>query len=274
MIEIKDLEFRYCRKRPIFSDLNLSVEAGHIYGLLGKNGVGKSTLLKLISGLVFPKRGRIEVLESEPRLRLPSLLSQVFFLPEEIWLPEICARQYVRLLAPFYPGFNHEQLAAAMEEFEVPELVKLNHLSYGQRKKFLICLGLASNTRLLIMDEPTNGLDIPSKSCFRRVISSVATEERCVIISTHQVRDLENLIDALIILDNSQILINATIQQITERFAFKQVGEEEEALYAEDSLRGKWGVVPNITGEESKLDIEMFFNAVLRNPKKMIQFFN
>ena len=274
MIEIKDLGFSYHRKRPVFSGLDLFLGTGHIYGLLGKNGVGKTTLLKLMSGLLFPQTGRVNIMDREPRLREPSLLSQLFFLPEEIWLPEIRPRQYARLLAPFYPEFDFELLEKTMEEFEVSDRVKMNNLSYGQRKKFLICLGIACNARLLIMDEPTNGLDIPSKSCFRRLISSASADDRCIIISTHQVRDLENLIDALIVMDNSRVYINATTGEIVERLSFRQVGQEEEVLYAEDSLRGKWGVVENMTGEESKLDIELFFNAVLKNPQKMMQIFN
>lgn len=274
MIEIENLGFGYHRKRPVFSGLDLSLKTGHIYGLLGKNGVGKTTLLKLMSGLLFPKAGTVNIMGCDPRLRQPSLLSQLFFLPEEIWLPEMRPKQYARLLSPFYPEFSFESLEKAMEEFEVSDQAKLNHLSYGQRKKFLICLGIASNVRLLIMDEPTNGLDIPSKSSFRRLISSASVDDRCIMISTHQVRDLENLIDALIVMDNSRVYINATTGQIVERLSFRQVGQEEEVLYAEDSLRGKWGVVENTTGEESKLDMELFFNAVLKNPRKMTEIFN
>lgn len=274
MIEIKNLEFSYRSKRLVLKGLDLSVKSGHVYGLLGKNGVGKSTLLKLMAGLLFPKAGQIEVMGFMPGLRRPSFLSQLFFLPEDIWLPEMRPKAYARLLAPFYPQFSFELLDKIMAEFEVSDESKMNNLSYGQRKKFLIALGLACNTRLLIMDEPTNGLDIPSKSCFRRLISSVATEDRCVIISTHQVRDLENLIDALIIMDNSKIWINATTGQIEEKLAFRQVIGEEEVLYAEESLRGRWGVVENKTGEDSKLDVELFFSAVLNDPQKMIRIFN
>ncbi len=274
MIEIEKLEFGYGWRRPLFRGLDLSLEPGHIYGLLGKNGVGKSTLLKIMAGLLFPKMGRVNVMEHEPRLRQPSFLSQLFFLPEEIWVPDMRPKQYACLLAPFYPMFDWKQLEWAMEEFEVSDRVKMKHLSYGQRKKFLICLGMACNTRLLIMDEPTNGLDIPSKRCFRRLISSIATEERCVIISTHQVRDLDNLIDALVVMDDSQVWINTTTEQITKHLSFRQISGEEEVLYTEDSLKGRWGVVRNIEGEESKLDIELFFNAVLKNPQKITQILN
>ena len=244
MIYIENLDFGYQKKREVFSGLNLSLTGGHIYGLLGKNGAGKTTLLKLIGGLLFPLRGRIEVCDAIPRLRKPSFLSDIFFIPEEICLPD-------------------------MEIFEVSESDKMGQMSYGQRKKALISLGIACNTRLLMMDEPTNGLDIPSKSQFRRLIASVASEERCVVISTHQVRDLENLIDALVIIEKSRILVNTTVEQITDHFVFRQLREGETALFAEESLRGRWGMVPNLQQEDSKLDMELFFNAVLEHPAEI-----
>ena len=190
MIYIENLDFGYQKKREVFSGLNLSLTGGHIYGLLGKNGAGKTTLLKLIGGLLFPLRGRIEVCDAIPRLRKPSFLSDIFFIPEEICLPDMKMKDYFPLICRFYPKFDEELLFHAMEIFEVSESDKMGQMSYGQRKKALISLGIACNTRLLMMDEPTNGLDIPSKSQFRRLIASVASEERCVVISTHQVRDL------------------------------------------------------------------------------------
>lgn len=274
MIHAEHLEFSYRRNRKIFSGLNLTLAQGHVYGLLGKNGAGKSTLLKLLCGLLFPEKGNLAVMGYIPRQRKPSFLSDLFFIPEEIYLPEMKMPDYGKLIAPFYPRFDAGQLKAYLEEFEVSEEEKLNRMSYGQRKKALICLGLACNTRLLIMDEPTNGLDIPSKSHFRRLISSVTTDDRCVIISTHQVRDLENLIDSIVVIDESQILVNTTTERITEKLTFKSLGEQEFALFAEDSLKGRWGVVPNEHGEESKLDMELFFNAVLENPQKVKQMFD
>ena len=253
MIYIENLDFGYQKKREVFSGLNLSLTGGHIYGLLGKNGAGKTTLLKLIGGLLFPLRGRIEVCDAIPRLRKPSFLSDIYF-------PLICR---------FYPKFDEELLFHAMEIFEVSESDKMGQMSYGQRKKALISLGIACNTRLLMMDEPTNGLDIPSKSQFRRLIASVASEERCVVISTHQVRDLENLIDALVIIEKSRILVNTTVEQITDHFVFRQLREGETALFAEESLRGRWGMVPNLQQEDSKLDMELFFNAVLEHPAEI-----
>lgn len=268
MIQMNQLDFSY-RKKKVFSGLDLTLSEGHVYGLLGKNGAGKSTLLKLMCGLLFPGKGRIEVMGHLPSARKPSFLSDLFFIPEEIYLPELKMSEYAKLLRPFYPDFDYEMLVRCMEEFEVSADEKMHRMSYGQRKKALICLGLASNARLLLMDEPTNGLDIPSKSSFRRLIASAATPARCMVISTHQVRDLDNLIDALVVVDGGRILVNATTERITEKLVFRNVREEEPALFAEESIRGRWGVVLNEKHEDSKLDMELFFNAVLQHPEKM-----
>lgn len=273
MINVNGLDFAYRKKDLVFSDLNLTLEAGHVYGLLGKNGVGKSTLLKLLTGLLFPKRGEIKVMGYTPRFRQPSFFADLFFIPEEVFAPSLKMKEYARLMAPFYPKFNRQQLDHYMTEFQIQDNKRLDRLSLGQRKKALIAFGLACNTSLLIMDEPTNGLDIPSKSEFRKLIASVATEERCVIISTHQVRDLDNLIDAIVIMDEKRILMNATTDKITERLLFTVIREGEDALFEDVSVRGRWGVKKNIAHEESKLDMELFFNAVLKNPSEMERLF-
>ncbi len=181
MIRMNQLDFSY-RKKNVFSGLNLTLSEGHVYGLLGKNGAGKSTLLKLMCGLLFPERGEINVMGYLPSARKPAFLSELFFIPEEIYLPDLKMSAYAELLRPFYPRFDRQMLEEYMEEFEVSLDERMSRMSYGQRKKALICLGLACNTRLLVMDEPTNGLDIPSKSHFRRLIASVATKDRCIII--------------------------------------------------------------------------------------------
>jgi ABC-2 type transport system ATP-binding protein len=193
MIDIKHLEFGYAGDR-LFADLNMQLMPGNIYGLLGLNGAGKSTLLKLMTGLLFPVAGAIEARGREPARREPGFLREVFVLPEELHLPGITGEQYVASLAPFYPRFDHARFARFLNDFELPRNKNLTSFSYGQKKKFLLSFGLASGTSLLVLDEPTNGLDIPSKTMFRRLVAESATEDRIYFISTHQVKDVESLI--------------------------------------------------------------------------------
>lgn len=263
MITIQDLNFSYNKGRPLFKQMDLHLGQSHIYGLLGKNGAGKSTLLKNIAGLVYPNKGSIKVLGHDPRKREPSLLKDITFIPEEFYLPAVLSDKFIRANAPFYPNFDTQYFKELLDEFEIPLNQRIADMSYGQKKKYLISFGLASNTKLMIMDEPTNGLDIPSKVQFRKIMASALTEERCILISTHQVRDLDNLIDSVIILDEHRVAVNASVATLTERLCFKKVKElPADVVYAEAALGGYNSIQVNTFAEDSKLDLELLFNAV------------
>jgi ABC-2 type transport system ATP-binding protein len=276
MIYFKEVHFGYGKRKPLYKNLQLEVQAGHIYGLLGKNGAGKSTLLKLIAGLVFPVSGKLNVLGQEPARRQPSFLEKIFLIPEEIETPDVDVIAFADDYAPFYPNFNKEQFMQLLHDFDVP-LRSLKQMSYGQKKKTWIALGIAANTQLLILDEPTNGLDIPSKRQFRKMMASTINEERCVIISTHQVRDLDSLIDNIIIVDDGDLIVNAGIDVITQKVCFKQFSNENEALnsiYSENNLMGTSAVMlNNHTDENGRMDTELFFNAAIANKTTMQSLF-
>lgn len=277
MIDIQNLEFSYSKQTSLLSNLNLQLEAGRIHGLLGKNGEGKSTLLKLISGLVFPKQGEINVMGFKPEKRQPEMLQEIFFLPEELPQLTLSIENYEKVYAPFYPNFNTTQFNDYLKEFEIENKKSLlNKLSHGQKKKVFIAFGLATNTKLLLMDEPTNGLDIPSKGQFRRMVASTLDESRCLIISTHQVRDLDSLIDSITIMDGHEIVFNEPTENITKKLLFRVADrneKDESVIYSEDTLRGLYQVCENPTGEESKLDIELLFNAVFTDKKRIMNIF-
>ena len=275
MINIKNLHFSY-KKRKVFTGLSLSLQAGHIYGLLGKNGTGKSTLIRCIAGFLFPRDGSVEVMGFVPGKRHPAFLQSVFMVAEEFYLPDVSVEKYVRLNAPFYPNFSNEQFAEYLKEFDIPLENTLQSMSYGQKKKVLISFGLACNTDLLLMDEPTNGLDIMSKSKFRKVIAGAVNENKCIIISTHQVKDLESLIDRITIIDDGQILFDQTTDAINRKIQFKISFDQEEvkdALYMEPSLQGNAIVCANPDGEDTKLDLELLYKAVVTNGKAVTEAF-
>ncbi len=208
MLNIEKLLFGYKGTEPLFAGLSLDIEAGRIYGLLGKNGVGKTTLLKLMVGLLFPHSGSCKMLNTDTKLRIPEILREIYFIAEEFYVPNVTAEEYIKYYAPFYPNFDPKVFAYAADEFEILPNKKLTKLSYGQKKKFLVAFGLATNCKLLLLDEPTNGLDIPSKSQFRKLLASSLTEDKTIVIATHQVRDLEQLIDTVVILEDGQIIYN------------------------------------------------------------------
>jgi len=276
MIHVDSVSFGYSSKKLLFENLSIKLHPGSIYGLLGRNGAGKSSLLRNIAGLLFPTAGKIEVDGYEPRKRQPSFLQDFFLIPEEIHLPSVTVEKYIKTLSPFYPRFDEKQFRDYLKEFGIPEGNKITDLSYGQKKKVLISFGLATNTKHLIMDEPTNGLDIPSKSQFRKVVSSALDAHRVILISTHQVRDLDNLIDSIIILEDSKILLHHSLDEISEKLRFATLVSAEDdnrVLYSEPSLKGYTVVMENWEQEESRVDLERLFNAVMSNPSRIRKIF-
>ena len=275
MVSIRNLSFGYKKNKPIFENLNLHLEAGSIYGLLGKNGAGKSTLLYNMMGLVFPDSGSIDILGYEPKKRKPSFLSEVFFVPAEFALPAISVQKYLQLYTPFYPNFSETDFYNYLIEFEISNGAKLNGMSHGEQKKMIIAFGLAANSRLLLMDEPTNGLDIPSKSKFRKLVASYISEEKLVIISTHQVRDLDNLIDQVIILKENEVILKSSIEEISRKLSFGVFEKKSlNILFGEETIGGKMGVIKNETDDESKVNLEHLFGTAMNEPKLIKEIFS
>lgn len=266
MIEVKNISFKYAGGHSlVFDDFSLTLKANNIYGLLGKNGTGKSTLLYLIAGLLRPKNGTVCFDAVETKKRRPETLQEIFIVPEEFDLPSMSLRQYVKINASFYPRFSQEVLEACLDDFELSMDVKLNALSMGQKKKVFMAFALATNTKVLLMDEPTNGLDIPSKSQFRKVVAQYMTEDRTLIISTHQVHDVEQLLDHILILSQQRLLLDASVADISEKYTFEYRTPDQmaDALYAEPSLQGNAVIAPRkADSAETQVNLELLFNAV------------
>ena len=266
MIAIQQLSFHYKKQHALFSDLAFQQENGSITGLLGKNGAGKSTLLKLMAGLLKPQQGQLTINGFQPFDRLPNFLSDVFMVPEEFLFPSVSIDCYVKATAPLYPNFSYEKMDKILQEFELDRKKNINRLSHGQRKKFLIAFALATNCRLLILDEPTNGLDIPSKSLFRKILVSSVTDEQLVLISTHQVKDIETIIDKIVMLDEGEIVFNEDLPVISQKWQFRMVASLsaiENPIYHE-KCPGGYRVLSKAGDEdESDIDIELLFNAIV-----------
>lgn len=273
MIEISNLRYKYAgAKSYVFDNFNLSLDSNNIYGLLGKNGMGKSTLLYLISGLLRKNNGSIMIDGVETDLHRAGTLSEMFLVPEEFDMMPVSLDTYVRMNRPFYPRFSREVLNSCLRDFELAPEINLKELSMGQKKKVYMSFALAANTRLLLMDEPTNGLDIPAKSQFRKVIANNMSEDRTIIISTHQVHDVESLLDHIMILDHSQLLLNESVAGICDKysFEFRTPGEPaDDVIYAEPSLQGNAVIAHKKKDEEeTTINLELLFNAVTKHALK------
>ena len=273
MLEINNLHFGYSRKTLLFRGLDLALQDGHVYGLLGKNGAGKSTLLKNMTGLAFPLKGHCLLNGVNVSDRPVAVLEDFFFIAEELFMPSLTPVEFVKNTAGFYPNFDQDNFYHYLKLLEVDQYGNLSRQSFGQQKKAMIAFGLATNTNLMIMDEPTNGLDIPSKVQFRKLIASVQTENRCIVISTHQVRDLESLIDTMLVLHNGEILVNSPIGEVEEKLIFGIYSNSADisALYEEVNIRGKNVILPNTTKEFSKVDIELLFNGIISGNQSLLK---
>lgn len=282
MIQIKDLGFTYGEtgglrsislhkekghmmpeEKFVLKNITMNLEEGRIYGLLGENGVGKTTLLTLLCGLKKPQLGTIDTDGKNPYDRQPSFLSEQYFLSDEVAAVNMKAVDYARNYGKFWERFDMDKFIEIMEVLETAPQQKMNKMSFGQLKKTYISFALACNTKYLFMDEPTNGLDIPSKAQFRKAMMKYTREDAVILISTHQVRDLENIIDPIIILDKQDVLLNASVEKIADRLYFDYSNEKRDgALYSEMTPGGSIQVFRNTDGEESKVNLEALFNTV------------
>ena len=280
IMQVERIAFNYGwrQQKSVFSDFSLSLERGKVYGLLGLNGAGKSTLIYLMAGLLTPKSGRVTIDGCNVRDRLPSTLGYMFIVPEEFELPRMSLKEYATLNGALYPRFSYEDMLHNLEIFDInPEIKSLSSLSMGQKKKVLMSFAFATHTDLMLMDEPTNGLDIPGKSQFRRLVASEMSDNRTIVISTHQVRDIDRCIEHVVIIDNSKVLLDESVARITSKLQFVENGtatNAQSAIYSQPSVMGYSIVVPNNGGDETEVNLETLFNATLGNSDKISEIFN
>ena len=270
MIELNNISYHYpSHSALVLSNLSLKLEDGRIYGLLGENGVGETTLLGLMCGLLRPSVGSATIDGTPAIKRDPDVLANLFYVPDEFSFPHVSLKTFVKINAPFYPAFDTEILHNCLAEFSMPQsLNRLDQLSLGQRKKVMLSFAIASGAKTILMDEPSNGLDIPSKAQFRKVMASAMTEDRLIVISTHQVHDVENLLDNIVMIDNDHLLLNKSIGEISEDYAFLTVTPGQvvpDVIYSEPSIGGINVICKKLPDqEETQVNLEMLFNAVTK----------
>ena len=266
MIQVNNINFAYPgTKHKVFEHFSLQLKENNIYGLLGKNGTGKSTLLYLICGMLRPSEGEVLVDGSNSCLHHPEMLSNMFIVPEEYDLPHIRLSHYVKVNRGFYPNFSQEVLDQCLAEFELNGDPNLGQLSMGQKKKVFMSFAMATGCSYIFMDEPTNGLDIPSKSQFRKVIANNMTPDRTLIISTHQVHDIEPLLDHILIFDHGRVALDASVDDVCGSYTFetRHPGDDmSDAIYSERSIQGNAVIARRGNREETPANLELLFNAV------------
>lgn len=276
MIKIENLYFSYPRKRQVYKSLNLCIEEGSVYALLGLNGAGKTTLLNLIAGFLIPQEGSCKVFNSEASIREPKMLQEIFLVGDTSEFPNMTVKEFCGLYAEFYQRFDNDFFNHCIWEFGLPADLSLNRLSFGDKRKVLLSFALATKCRLLLFDEPTNGLDIPSKSTFRKMVASSLDEKQTIVMATHQVRDLANLMDKIIIEHRGKILINEPIDRIAEKLAFGLTSDQianGDLLYKADGFNQSETVSVNHSNQQGQVDIELLFNAAISQPAELSRIF-
>jgi ABC-2 type transport system ATP-binding protein len=265
MISLDNLGFTYRKRKPVFQGLTLTIPQGRTVGILGANGVGKTTLIRLLSGLISPSEGAISVDGFTPRQRKTEFFQKIFLVPEESELPPIRGSQYLKTFAAFYPNFNYEQFHNITQQFTVDEQQNLQEMSLGQKKKFLVAFAMATQCPLILMDEPTNGLDIPAKAQFRDMIIQFQTDEQTFLISTHQVRDLESVIDSVVMM-NEQHAHWLDLNTLTDAISqVAQIPEQATALYSEQRMGMTLSIIEGAQPYATDLDLELLFNTFHTN---------
>ena len=278
MLAIDSITYGYKKKENLYADFSLRIEPNKICGLLGHNGVGKSTLLYLMCGLLRPKKGVVKFNQRVVTDRDVVTLQEMFIVPEEFDFPAMKLNTYIKLNKVFYPKYSDEQMAKYLDCFGLSKDIRLDAISMGQKKKGFISFALATNTSLLLMDEPTNGLDIPGKSQFRKLMAMAMEEDKSIVISTHQVRDIDRMLDQIIILDDKGVVLNQPVSTICEKIAFLQDDNvepnDEEVLFSQPSESGNAVMIENKNQLETTLDLEMLYNGLLNNKEAIVNLFN
>lgn len=279
MIEFHSMTFGY-GKKVLFDGLDLKLEPGSIFGLLGLNGAGKTSLLKLAAGALRPQGGDISCFGRNPGERSAAGLADLVFVPEDPWVPALTQKSWLRRYAAFRPGFDTARFERLAEDLALDRDKALTKYSYGQRKKFALAAALSSGARTLLLDEPTNGLDIPSKAQLRRILAEAADPARVVVVSTHQVRDLEHLIDPIVIVHGGKILFSLTGEELSQRLSTVHLSslEGQPVVYAEKDALG-WSALllsgPGQAGDEAGAsaaagpDLELVFDAAIAAPDRL-----
>jgi ABC-2 type transport system ATP-binding protein len=268
MVHIENLIFNYKKKKALFSGLHLSLMPGQVYGLAGKNGAGKTTLLKLMSGMLFPESGTCNILDNQPKKRKPEFLMKIFYIPEYFMPPEVTIKQYMWLYHPYYPDFNIQLFSEMLASFMLNDTQVLSDLSSGDQRKVLLAFALSSGCRLLLLDEPALALDVPARKVFRQYLARFVCDETCIVLSSHQMREMEGLIDILILMEQGQIVMNESLNDISSKLLFcaeKNMPSGASILFSEQRVTGKMVICNNRDRQESSIDLELLFHAFLKD---------
>ncbi|MBR6352986.1 MAG: ABC transporter ATP-binding protein [Oscillospiraceae bacterium] len=224
------LECRALSKRygdtPALDGVNISVAPGRVVGLLGPNGSGKTTLIKLANGLLTPTSGELRICGALPGKETKAVVS---YLPDRCCLPEwMSARQLMDFYADFYDDFDRARAADMLSRLGLGEQLRVSQMSKGMKEKVQLILVMSRRARLYLLDEPIGGVDPATRDYILETIIRNYDEQASVVISTHLISDVENVLDDVIFLNNGKVTLQSSVDDIREQY-----GKSVDALFRE-----------------------------------------
>ncbi len=215
LIECRNLTKCYTSGKPAVTELNLTLESGHIYGLLGPNGSGKTTLIKMINGLLIPTSGEVLIEDKAPGPESKKIIS---YLPERTYLEvQKTVEDLVYFFADFYEDFEVERAWDMLKKLDIERTARVKTLSKGTREKIQLILVMSRRAKLYILDEPIAGVDPAARDYIIRTIINNYDPEAAVLICTHLISDIENILDDVIFLKYGKIVLKAGADEIRQK---------------------------------------------------------
>lgn len=272
IINIDNLKLRYKAGTYVLDQLDLKLDAGSITVLAAPNGEGKTSLLKVLCGLRFPNEGTVKVLGFDPKNREVEFLQKVYYLPAEPtfpgWTPQRIGKHY----GAFYPNFEKSIYQQCLKDFSVDTDKSIKKLSFGQQRRVQLAFALATRVELLLLDEPTLGLDIAGKDQFRRSLIAMAAEGQTVIIATHQLAEVAPVLDQMLILREKQIQHQFQLQDAFEQLSFQLTSQKPVPFDGSYGRRvpGGWLVIKNDGSiSNAQPDLETLYLALTEGNIKL-----
>jgi ABC-2 type transport system ATP-binding protein len=203
-------------QKQVLKDFNMTLEEGKVYGLLGKNGEGKTTLIRMILGIIPSDKGKILYKGKEIKFNQPFYKNEVGYIPEEsIFFGWMTIKELMAFNSAFYPKWNTQKSKELLNRFGLDEKFKIKNLSRGMKLKLGLIVALAAVPELLILDDPTSGMDVPTRHDFLKgIIREILDEGTSVLFSSHLVHELEGIIDHLGILHDGNLILEENFQQV------------------------------------------------------------
>ena len=212
ILECRNLSKKYGNHFYALNDLTLSLDSGQIVGLLGPNGSGKSTLIKLINGLLNPSSGEVLIDGKAPGVDTKKIVS---YLPERTYLDEsMKVRDIIRFFADFYDNFITDRAYQMLSDLEISADARLRTLSKGTKEKVQLILVMSRDAKLYILDEPIGGVDPAARDYILHTILANYNEESTILLSTHLIHDIENILDRVVFLKEGRLAMNAPVDDI------------------------------------------------------------